>query len=141
MDASIFSHLNWLAIAVAAIAYFILGALWYSKALFAKQWIKSTGIDMSNPDTKKGAGGIMLFTFILEFIVCTGLGILVYRLNLTGNLVSGVKLGLFTGICFSSIAICISYLYQSKPKVLSLIDGGYHVAGNIVAGIILCLWA
>lgn len=141
MDTSILSHLNWLAIALAAAAYFMLGAIWYSKALFAKQWIKSTGIDMSKPDAKKGVGGIMVFTFILEFIICIGLGILVSRLNLTDGLMSGIKLGLLTGVCFSAIAVCISYLYQSKPKALSLIDGGYHVAGNIIAAIILCLYA
>ncbi len=140
MDTSFFSHLNWLAVAVAAVAYFMLGALWYSKALFANQWIKGTGIDMNKPNAKSGVGGIMAFTLILEFIVCIGLGILVYRLNLTGKLMSGVKLGLLTGVCFSALGICISYLYQSKPTSLSLIDGGYHVVGNIIAAIILCLW-
>ena len=29
MDTSFISQLNWLAIAVAAVAYFMLGALWY----------------------------------------------------------------------------------------------------------------
>ena len=140
MDTSFFSHLNWLAVAVSAVAYFMLGAIWYSKALFANTWIKATGIDMSKPDAKSGVGGIMAMTFILEFVVCIGIAILVYRLNLGGNLMSGIKLGVLTGVCFSSIGICISYLYQSKPKVLSFIDGGYHVIGNIIAAVILCLW-
>jgi hypothetical protein len=140
MDTTFLSHLNWLAIAVAAVAYFILGGLWYSKALFGSTWIKSTGIDMSKPDAKKGAGGIMAVTLLLEFITCTGLAILVYRLMLADGFMSGVKLGLFTGIFFSAIGICISYLYQSKPKVLHLIDGGYHIAGNVIAAVILCIW-
>lgn len=140
MDTSFFSHLNWLAVAVAAVAYFMLGGLWYSKALFGSTWIKSTGIDMNNPDAKKGVGAVMAFTFLLEFITCAGLAILVYRLMLVGGVMSGIKLGLFTGIFFSSISICISYLYQSKPKVLHLIDGGYHIAGNVIAAVILCVW-
>jgi hypothetical protein len=52
---------------------------------------------------------------------------------------SGLKLGLLTGICFSATTICISYLYQMKPKSLSMIDGGYHIAGQAIAGIILCI--
>ncbi len=140
MDTAFIAHLNWLAIAVAAVAYFMIGGLWYSKALFGSTWIKSTGIDMNRPDAKKGVGGVMLITFLLEFIICIALAILVYRLMLTGGVMSGVKLGLFTGVCFSAIVICISYLYQGKPKVLTLIDGGYHVVGNIVAAVILCLW-
>lgn len=139
MDTSFFSNLNWLAILVAALAYFMLGAIWYSKALFGKLWIKSTGIDMSRPDAKKGVGGIMAFTFLLEFVTCIGLGILVNRLMLNG-VTSGIKWGLFTGVCFSAIAISISYLYQSKPTVLSVIDAGYHIVGSVIATVILCVW-
>ena len=138
MDTSIFSELNWLAILVAAIAYFLLGALWYS-VLFGKLWIKSAGIDINNPDAKKGAAGIMMLTLVLEFVTYIGLAILVDRLLLMGA-VSGVKLGLLTGICFSAISITISYLYQMKPRALSLIDSGYHIVGQIAASIILCVW-
>lgn len=140
MDTSFFSHLNWLAVAAAAVAYFMIGGLWYSKMLFGNTWIKSTGIVMSNPDAKKGVGGIMAFTFLLELVICLALAILAYRLALTGGVMSGIKLGLLTGVCFSAVVICISYLYQGRPKVLSLIDGGYHIAGNMVAAVILCAW-
>ena len=139
MDTSFISELNWLAVLVAALAYFMLGALWYSKALFGKTWISVSGVDMSNPDAKKGVGGVMAFTFVLELITCIGLAILVYRLAL-GGFLSGLKLGLLTGICFSSIGIIISYLYQSKSNALKFIDAGYHIAGNVIAAIILCLW-
>ena len=139
MDTSFFSEMNWLAVLVAAVAYFMLGALWYSKALFGNLWIKSTGIDMSNPDAKKGVGGIMAFTFLLELLTCIALGILINRLMLTG-VMSGVKLGLFTGFFFSTIGIAISYLYQSKPTVLTVIDGGYHIVGSVIAAIIMCMW-
>lgn len=140
METAFLSQLNWLAIAVAAVAYFMIGGLWYSKALFANAWVKSTGIDMNNPDAKKGVGGIMLVTFIFEFIICIGIAILVNRLMLVGGVMSGIKLGLFTGFFFSAITISISYMYQSKPKILHMIDGGYHILGNMVAAIILCIW-
>ena len=139
MDTSFFSHANWLAIAVAAIAYFMIGGLWYS-VLFKKAWIKHTGIDMSRPDAKKGAGGIMAFTFILEFVICTALALLASRMLLTDGVLSGIKLGLVTGVCFCALVICISYMYQGKPKALTMIDGGYHIAGNIAAAVILCSW-
>jgi hypothetical protein len=138
MDTSFFSHLNWLAIAVAAVGYFALGALWYS-VLFGKIWIKATGVKMDDPNAKKGAGALFMMTLLLEFIASIGIAVLVYRLGLTTAL-SGVKLGLFTGVFFGAIAITISYLYQMKPKVLSIIDSGYHIGGNIIAAVILCVW-
>jgi hypothetical protein len=139
MFTSLLSEINWLAVAVAAAAYFMLGALWYS-VLFGKIWIKATGIDMSNPDAKKGAGGIMTFTFVLEFITCIGIGMIAYMLSFKG-MEHGIKLGLLTGVCFSAIGISISYLYQSKPLSLHLIDAGYHIVGNVIAAAVICMWA
>jgi hypothetical protein len=134
-----FSNANWLAIAVAAVAYFAIGGLWYS-VLFGKQWIKATGIDMNRPDAKKGAGGIMAMTFVMLFVTCIGLALLVHRTMPGDGVLSGLKIGGLTGICFSAIGICMSYLYQSKPRALIMIDCGYHVIGNIVAAVILCIW-
>ena len=139
MDSSFLSHINWLAVAVAAVAYFMLGAVWYS-FLFKNQWIKSSGVDMSRSDAKKGVGAMFFFTLVLEFIICTGIAILAYRLGLVGGVMSGVKLGLLTGALFCTPVIFINNLYQGKPLQLSLIDSGYQLAGNVIAAIIICIW-
>ncbi len=138
MDTSFFSDLNWLHILVAAIAYFALGALWYSP-LFGKQWVAYQGIDMNNPEAKKGAGVIMFYSFLLMFVTTVGLAILVNRLGLF-EAISGIKLGVFTGLFFSATAISVSYLYVKKPFGLHLIDGLYHVLGQAIAALILCVW-
>jgi hypothetical protein len=138
MDAANFSELNWLHILVAAIAYFALGAVWYS-ALFGKKWVAYHQINMDHPDAKKGTGIIMTASFVLMFLTTIGLALLVNRLGLY-QAVSGVKLGLLTGVCFSASAISICYLYVKKPSALHLIDGGYHIVGQIIAATILCVW-
>ena len=138
MDTSIFSNLDWLHILVAALAYFVLGAIWYSP-LFGKQWIAYQKIDMNDPEAKKGAATIMIFSFIWMIFTTIGLAILVYRLDLT-TAMSGIKLGLLTGVCFSFAAISVTYLYIKKPLGLHLIDGLYHVVGQIAAAVILCVW-
>ena len=138
MDTSFFSELNWLHILVAAIAYFLLGAIWYSP-LFGKRWIAYQKIDMNVPEAKKGAATIMVFSFIIMFLTTIGLAVLVFRLELE-EAMSGIKLGLFTGRLFSAAAISISYLYVKKPLGLHLIDGLYHVLGQVIAAVILCIW-
>src|SRR3982750_531331 len=105
MDAS-FSDLNWLHIFVAALGYFVLGALWYSP-LFGKKWVMYHKIDINAADAKKGMAVIMIGSFVWMFISSAALGYLVYRLGLT-EVISGLKLGLFTGICFSAAAISIN---------------------------------
>jgi hypothetical protein len=139
MNSEFLSNLNWLHILVATVAYFMLGAIWYS-FLFQKKWIEYQNIDMSNPDAKKGAGALMAMSFVGFFVICTGLAILALKMDLTGGAASGVKLGLTTGICFSAAAISITYLYVKKPVGLHFIDGLYHVVGQVIAAVILCAW-
>lgn len=139
MDTEIFSHLNWLAVLVASVAYFALGAIWYSKGVFGSKWAQGHGINMNDPEAKKGAGKIMMISFICFFIISITLALFIAKMNLTG-VMSGVKIGLITGVGFSAMTICISYFYTKKPMALHFIDGAYHVLGQIVAAIILCLW-
>ena len=133
------SNLNWLHILVASIAYFAIGAIWYS-FLFQKQWIRYHNIDMNDPEGKKGVGIIMLTSFVWTFITVTALAVLINKMPTGGGILSAVKMGLTTGVCFSALAISTTYLYLKKPLGLHLIDGGYHVAGQILAAIILMLW-
>ncbi|MGZ5190089.1 MAG: DUF1761 domain-containing protein [Flavisolibacter sp.] len=138
MDSQILTNIHWLQILVAAIAYFALGAIWYS-ALFGKKWVAYQKIDMNDPNAKSGTGAIMFGSFIWMFITCIALDIIVTRLGLS-TAMSGIKWGLLTGICFSAAAISISYLYVKKPTGLHLIDCLYHVVGQVVACVILCIW-
>lgn len=139
MSSDILSNLNWLHILVAAIAYFALGAIWYS-FLFQKQWVRYHNIDMNNPDGRKGVGAIMFLSFILMFLVTLGLAILINRGAINGGAMSGVKLGLTTGVFFSAATISITYLYLKRPLGLHFIDGLYHVVGQVIAAVILCVW-
>lgn len=139
MDTSIFSHINWLAVLVAAIAYFALGAVWYHKGVFGSKWAAGHGINVNDPEARKGAGKIMGLSFLAFVVITIALAFFVVKLNLT-VFMSGVKLGLVTGIGFSWTTICISYLYTKKPIAIHTIDGLYHVLGQIVASIILCMW-
>ena len=139
MDTSIFNDINWLAVIVAALVYFAIGALWYSKALFANKWLAYTKIDPNDPNAAKGAGMIFLCSFIWMVITVIGLAVLRAYLDKEGWM-SGLKIGLLTGICFGASAISVSYLYEKRPMGLHLINNGYTLVGHIVAAIIICSW-
>ena len=139
MNTEFLSHINWLAVLVAAVAYFLLGALWYS-VLFGKKWARLVKLDTSNPDLKKGMGGMMISTFVLVLIICFGLEVLIVKFNFLQELSYGIKLGLLTGLAFATTAVSIHYVYENKPTNLYLINNGYHVIGHIIAASILVLW-
>ena len=46
------STANWLAILIAAVAYFALGSVWFS-VLFGKQWMALNGIPEPTPEKKE----------------------------------------------------------------------------------------
>ena len=136
-----FDYLNWPAIAVAALAYFVLGALWYSKILFAKRWIADLKTDVNNPDAKKGLGLMFGGSLPLMFVQCLAIAVIANRLDIIGaGWMSGLKLGAFTGACFSATTVGINYLYEKKSLSLFLINAGYAVVGNIIAAVIICCW-
>lgn len=139
MNAEIFKNINWLATLVGAVGYFALGAIWYS-FLFKNAWIRLTGVDTSNPDARKGVGAIMFASFIMMFICSIGIAILAQKMEPLNGWMSGVKLGLLTGVCFSFTSIAINMLYEKKPTGLYFINGGYQVVGNIIAAVVICCW-
>jgi hypothetical protein len=137
MNTDLFSQINWLAVLVASLAYFFLGAIWYS-ALFRNAWIKATGIVM-NDDARKGIAAIMIASFITVVITCAGLAFFITRFRM-GNWMTGCKVGLIAGICFSAATICNSYLYEKRPIALSAINSLYNIVGCVIAGIIIAIW-
>jgi len=138
MNTEIFSNLNWLAILVAGVAYFLLGAIWYS-FVFKNAWIKLSGVNVNDPNAKKGMAQIMLTSLVLMIICSIGLAMFLSKIGEV-TWMSGVKAGLVCGVCFSATGICISYLYEKKPWGLLLINSGYNIAGCVIAGIILSVW-
>ncbi len=138
MFSEIIKEMNWLAILVGGLAYFMLGALWYS-FLFKEKWIAYTAIKMDDATAKKGVGLIMIGSLLLMLLNSFALCVLANKMGVWGWM-SGVKLGLFTGICFACVSIGINMLYEKKPIGLFLINGGYQLLGNIVAAVIVVVW-
>ena len=132
------SHLHWLAILAGASSYFVLGAIWYSNALFAKTWVKLLNIKMDDPDAKKGMVAMMAVSFVLMFVASTGIGIIQQVLPAIDTM-HAAKLGLLISIFFSVTSFSINYLYTRKPLMLYFIDGGYHVVGIVLSSIVIKL--
>ena len=135
---NLFDYINWISVLIGAAAYFALGALWYSKILFAPKWIAYLKIDVNDPNAKKGMGMMFGGSFVLMFVQSLAIAILANRLGLIGGWMSGIKLGAFTGGCFCAATIGVNYLYEKKPFGLFLINAGYAIVGNIVAAVIIC---
>jgi hypothetical protein len=138
----ILSHLNYLAVLVSTLAYFAVGALWFS-VLFGKPWMQGHGIVMPDDATAKAQMQkempmMMAKTFLLCFVATVGLAYLEVACC-SFNWMAGAKIGILAGL-FVSVAMAQSHMYTRKTFKLVLIDAGYHVVGLLIAGIILSVW-
>ncbi|MBI3501825.1 MAG: DUF1761 domain-containing protein [Bacteroidetes bacterium] len=142
----IIQHLNWLAVAAGAIAYFVLGAIWFGP-IFGKMWMAGHKINPPSPEEKekmkKEMWKFMLPTLVLCFVGTVALAYFIHVFsfyNVNWRWYSGVKVALVGGVGFTSVAIIMNYIYLQKPLKIMIIDSAFHVAGLTIASIILSVW-
>jgi hypothetical protein len=131
-----FQSLNWLAIIVAAISAFLLGGLWYSPLLFAKRWMKETGIteeDTKNTNMIKLFGLAFLLSLIASFFLAMFIGP-------KAGAGFGALAGFMAGFGWVFTFIGISYLFESRTLVHFLINATYSVLSLTIMGFIIGIW-
>ena len=128
--------INWPAIALGTLAFFAVGAVWYT-ALFGKAWQRATGL--SDEQLKAGAKMPLIFglCLLLEFVVVLMLGHLFARIQPSDRAMMMMAVGF--GLAVMSPAIGITYLYMRKPLRLWLIDAGHFVTGMAAVGLVFVL--
>jgi hypothetical protein len=86
-------HINILAVLVAAIATFAIGALWYSPFLFGKQWIAFNGVTPDKIEAmRKGAAKAYGISFLCYLVLAAVFAILIRMVHLQ-TVVGGAKMG------------------------------------------------
>ena len=137
-----FSAINWLAVVVAAVAFFALGAIWYGP-IFGKAWQKGVGLseeELKNANMGKTFG----ISFVLALIISVGLAIFFFGFGTDPNnpmtVSTGAMYGAMTGIFFLLPTICMNYLFAQKSAALMFIDSGYHIVAYTIVGVILAAW-
>ena len=136
------SAINWLAVIVATVIYFALGAVWFApQTPVGRAWVAASGYQ--SPTT--GASSSNLFyivpaatTFVM--VVATAL---IAGATATDTLTEGVVLGLLVGIGYAAMIVLTTAAFEfSKPRqwTWGVIDASYHVLGLLIATVILALW-
>jgi hypothetical protein len=131
------SNLNYLAIIVSSVIYFILGAVWFGP-LFGKLWLKLTGLSLTEED-KKSAPFMFAKTFILDFIITFSVAILVNLIQPI-TILSALKISLLIGVGFVVAPFFGNFMYAKRSIKLFFIEAGYHVFCITISAIILTIW-
>jgi hypothetical protein len=128
--------INWLAVLVAGISAFLLGGVWYSRALFGKAWMKENGL--SPEQIQKGnKGKIFGWAFVLSLVMAANLGMFLGDPTYKWN--AGLLYGFLTGVwIFCGIAIVA--LFEQKSSRYIFINGGYMLLALTLMGGIIGIW-
>ena len=133
-----FPEINSVAIFTCAVFLWVLGAAWYSPAMFAKKWMQLIGITRE-PGKRDGLllgmtasfFGDVVMSFVLANIVAWG--------HITG-FGKGAILGVLMWMGFVASPNLPQGLYEKRPFKLFAINSGYWLVGLCVAGGVLASW-
>ena len=129
---------NYLAILVAAIAGWLVGAVWYS--VLGKTWMAALGwtaADMAGPDGRRRVPiGPMIVAFVADFIMALMLAGIIGHMG-PPNVTNGVVSGALVWLGFVITTIAVNNAFQKRQAVLTVIDGGAWLAVLAVQGIVL----
>ena len=131
---------NWLAIIIAAIAAFAIGALWYSPMLFGRQWMAAHGHTPEKMAAMQSSmGKTYAFSFITYVIMAMVIALLVALTGAT-SAAQGIVLAVLAWLGFGFTIGLNTNLYSDKPAAAFMIDAGYQFIHVVVMGAIIGGW-
>jgi len=128
--------INWLAVIAGTVAFFVVGAIWYS-LLFGKAWQREVGLTGEQLKTGRNMPLIFGLCLVLEFVVVLTLGHMFAFLHPNARQMMMLATGF--GLAIMTPAIGINYLYQRKSLKLFAIDAGHFIVGMAVVGVVFVL--
>lgn len=128
--------ISWLAVIVAAIVRFAIGAVWYMP-LFGKRYREL----MKVPEgaAPEGFAQAMIVGFIGDLVMAYILARFAAWYGAT-TLVEGALVGFMAWLGFVATILAGSIYYERKPMELVFINAGYHLVSIVVMGAIFGLW-
>ncbi len=132
--------INLLAVLVAAVATFALGALWYSPLLFAKAWMTAHGFTAEQLQAmQKDAPRAYTVTFLCWLVMAAAVAILAHRIGIQTAL-GGLKLGALCWVGFAATVGLSGHVFSDRRIGVFIIDTGYQFVSLLAMGVIIAVW-
>ncbi|HEX4628106.1 MAG TPA: DUF1761 domain-containing protein [Gemmatimonadales bacterium] len=135
------ANVNILAVLVAALLTFVLGAFWYSPVLFAKQWMAAQGYtpEKIQEMKKRGVSRAYVASALCYVVMAYVVALLASYTNST-TLAQGLWLGFLFWLGFAAPIGLTANMFSEKPIAAWVIDAGYQLAYLVIMGVVLSIW-
>jgi hypothetical protein len=128
---------NYAAVVVSAIAYWLLGAVWYG-VMFSKPWMFYEHMTVEQANSMNPVVAYIV-SFVLNLLIALVLAHLIqWRSAFTAA--RGAAVGAILWIGILGPITFTTYMYEMRPKELFAINEFYPLAGLILMGAILGAW-
>jgi len=130
-------HFNQIALIVAAVAMWLLGAVWYSPVLFAKPWIEIIG--RKSGEKPKGLVTGMVGSLIGDWILAF---VLAHIIGWSGadSFAMGAFVGFIVWLGFVVGPLYPQSVYEGRPFKYFAINSGYWLINLAGVGGMLAVW-
>lgn len=129
--------LNFAAIAVAALAVFVLGGLWYSPLLFGRAWMRANGF---TAEQAAGFSKARAFGGSIPLAIIMALNLAFFLAGETTTLTWGITAGALAGVGWAAAAVAMVALFENRSWAYIAINGGYQIVAFVLMGAILGGW-
>jgi Protein of unknown function (DUF1761) len=134
------SDLNWLAVIVATIVFFALGALWYAPPVLGRTWQRASGAEM--PEGQRPGIAFYLGPLVTCFLSTVATAMLALT-TATDTLGEAIVLGVVVGIGYAAAVAFVGGIFdphKPQPLVWFAIFSGYQLVGLLIVATIVALW-
>ena len=129
-----FTGVNYVAVIIAALAGFGLGAIWYT--VLSKPWMHAVGL--TEADRPQGSAQVVLFAIAIVALFIMALmlaGVMGHLGDITIR--GGVISGFFVWLGFVITTMGVNHAFSGASTKLTLIDGGYWLAVLLIQGAVI----
>ncbi len=130
-------YINHWAVIVAALSNLVVGAIWYSPALFYNAWKEANNKTDEDFKDINDAKLYSISTFF-SLIICYNMAFFLGDANT--DWVWGTTAGFLTGFGWAALIFIIIAMYEQKSIKYMLINGGYITVYFTLIGFILGIW-
>lgn len=133
------SRIKYLAVIVAAVAAFIVAAMWYSPLLFGNAYMNLRGINQEAMNDVRPPAGELIGEFIRNLIVAYVLARFIVQQEAV-NLKNAIGTGLWVWIGFQAMLLLGGVLHEQMPFKLYAIHAGDALVKTLIMAAILGAW-
>jgi Protein of unknown function (DUF1761) len=136
-------ELNWLAIVVGFVVFFIVGAIWFGPKTFYPVWIKAMGAKPDEPLGTHGPAFVFGFTALGALVQVVALASVIHFVSLASDPVGGAGgalVGLLLGIGIAAASSLSHRLFSGQGITVWIIEVGGDIASFTLAGLAIGLF-